>query len=165
MEECFPTYTTGCSLHNHQRKVRIVLTRKDIVHRGILSPVFKTKKEDPSVPQQQHTNQRLQPTRNLSDLELLFFSNELLLKTTLLPTFLIKSNKSWPSLCLSRSAYDSVQLVSQIVIPLPFQNKLILLVNNCLFHFEGWQLQKKVAMLANLTVFLPPQFGDRQFGF
>ena len=44
---------------------------------------FKRKKEAPSLPQEQHTNHSCQPMRNLHKLKLLFFSRELLFKTTL----------------------------------------------------------------------------------
>lgn len=67
--------------------------KNDIFHMGISSFLFKKKKEDLSKLQQQCTNHRSQPMRNRHNLELLFFSSELLFRTTL-PSFLLSSIKA-----------------------------------------------------------------------
>ena len=59
---------------------------------GTSSPAFKKGKEDPCLPQQQNTNHRLQSVSNHHVFELLFFSDELLFKTTH-PNFLLKPSK------------------------------------------------------------------------
>ena len=77
-----------------KRMLPFSATGRNIFHRGISSPAFKKKNEESSPPQQQHTSHCLQPIRS-HNLELLFFSIELLFKITL-TNFLLKSNNSKP---------------------------------------------------------------------
>lgn len=78
-----PPPTICYSLNKQQEKGRIILIREDINHMGIEFSAFKKKVEDPSLPQEQHTNHGLQPMRNHQNLKLLFLSREFLFKTTL----------------------------------------------------------------------------------
>lgn len=72
-------------------------------HRNFMS-CFEEKKEDSSLPQQQHSNHHLQPMRNRHHPELVFFPNERSFES-ILPTSLLKPNKSWPSFHLFGLAY------------------------------------------------------------
>ena len=74
--------------------MRIILTREGIFHPGILSPVFKNKKEDPSLLQQQRSSYHWQLVRNCHDLELSFSSSDKLLLKTTLPVSSYNLNKS-----------------------------------------------------------------------
>ena len=42
-----------------RRKMKTIEAREDIFHIGILSPAFKRRQEDPSLPQQHHINPHL----------------------------------------------------------------------------------------------------------
>ena len=57
-----------------RRQARVIWTREDIFHIGVLCPAFKKKKEDSSLPQQRRCNHHLQPMRNRHNLECLFLS-------------------------------------------------------------------------------------------
>lgn len=89
------------------RKVRVISTKEDVCHIGILSPAFKKKKEDCSRTEQQRTNHCLQPKRNCHDFRLFcsFPMNFGKLSKTTFPNFLLKSNKSEPFLGLFELAY------------------------------------------------------------
>ena len=79
------------------RKIRILSTSENMNHVGILFPALK--KEDSSVLWQQSSNHCVQPMRKHQNCKLLFFSKEILFRAAL-PSFFLKPNKSWPSLCL-----------------------------------------------------------------
>ena len=57
-----------------RKKVGIILVRENIYHIRVLSPAFKKRKEDPSLPQQQSTNHSWQPMRNCHNLKLVLQS-------------------------------------------------------------------------------------------